>query len=146
MMNQIPKFTWYEATGTTICEINNIRTTAQCHPDDRDFMTRRVGEEIAAARAEIISYCQYRDNVLIPGLAALKQLYYSINHSKQYNKKSYEARMLYRQIQMKENDLKEIRAYIKELKEGLRSYIRLKDKGYEIIRAKRASDKKVQSN
>ena len=60
-----------------------------------------------------------------------------MKHSKKYNKKSYENRMLYRQIKNLEEDLKLTKDLIKNYKESLNKYIKEKDERFKQIRAHR---------
>lgn len=94
--------------------------TAHCAPEDQNYANPIVGEEIAELRA-IIKYLRYiRDNEIKPGLKALKQLYYSMAHSKNFNSKSYEAKMLYRQLHIKEEELAGIKYGIKSAQEQIK--------------------------
>ena len=60
-----------------------------------------------------------------------------MKHSKKYNKKSYESKMLYRQIKNLEEDLKLTKDLIKNYKESLNKYIKEKDERFKQIRAYR---------
>lgn len=60
-----------------------------------------------------------------------------MKHSKKYNKKSYENKMLYRQIKNLEEDLKLTKDLIKNYKESLNKYIKEKDERFKQIRAYR---------
>ena len=137
-----PYYDWNEQDGIATCILydgeNTFLGLATCHPDDEDFQSEKTGLYIAEARAEIQALKHYKNNVLKPGLNALNQLYYSINHSKQYNKKSYESKMLYRQIQMKEHDIKDIQDMINERKADLKKYIDDKDAFYQSVKRNRA--------
>ena len=96
------EFYWDEGIGFAKCTLKTqygeFTGVAQCHPDDEDMMSEKVGCEIAYARATINSLIHARDNVIKPSLKALKQLYYSMKNSKHYNSKSYENKMLWSQI------------------------------------------------
>lgn len=116
---------------------NSFVGTAICHDDDKDMESKIIGLTIAEARATLAYLRHIRDNELRPQLASLKQLMYSMNHSKQYNRKSYEARMLYRHIQMYEEDLKNIKQEISRIKFHLFHYIKEKDELHQILREKR---------
>ena len=110
---------------------------AICHENDIDFKSRRTGLTIAEDRA-FINYMKYIcDNEIKPKIAALKQLYYSMKHSRQFNPKSYEAKMLYRQIRNYEEDLNNIKAAIEDTKNRLNKFIEDKDKFYKKLREKR---------
>ena len=60
-----------------------------------------------------------------------------MKHSKKYNEKSYENKMLYRQIKNLEEDLKLTKDLIKNYKESLNKYIKEKDERFKQIRAYR---------
>ena len=104
------------ATYTLFYKDLKFGGAAFCHPDDEDMKSQMIGLTIAESRATLKYLRHIRDNELRPQLASLKQLMYSMNHSKQYNRKSYEARMLYRHIQMYEEDLKNITEDISRIK------------------------------
>lgn len=136
-----PYYDWNEEGGIATCILDDGKNTflglATCHPDDEDFQSEKTGLYIAEARAEIQALKHYKNNVLKPGLDALKQLYYSMNHSKQYNKKSYEAKMLYKQMKIKENDIKTVQEIINERKSDLKKYIDDKDTFYKTVKRNR---------
>lgn len=125
-------FSYEEDGKLTICEItyknNTFIGTAFCAPEDEDMMNKRTGETIASIRAQIAYYQHIRDNEILPGLAALKQLFYSMNNSKSYNKDSYEARRIRKKIYQYEEDLKTIRGLIQESREYLKEYLDVKEK------------------
>ena len=103
-----------------------------------DMASEKVGCEIAYSRAAIDSIKYERDNVIKPSLRALKQLYYSMKHSKKFNPKSYENKMLQRQIQMINFDLATIKDMLAGEEQRLIEYITEKDKFYQHIRRNRA--------
>lgn len=131
-------FEYFEEAGVSYCYIKQYGKTfvgsASCHPDDKDMQSERTGCEIANRRAYIALLEHERDNIIIPGLRSLKQLYYSINTSKEFNKKSYEAKALHRHIRIFENDLATIKAELADEKQSLKEYIEGKDKFYKRIR------------
>lgn len=137
----MPKFEWYEEDRQAICKLHTKYGTftgiASCHPDDEDMMSEKVGCEIAYSRAAIESLKYERDNVIKPSLKALKQLYYSMNRSKRFNPKSYEYKMLKRQIECWEFDLAVISDMINTEKTWIRDYINTKEALYQNIRANR---------
>ena len=98
MKNQ-PIFEWDEDLGLASCILtdgeNVFYGSAQCHSADSDMMNEKTGCEIAFRRARIESIKYYRDECKTK-LAAVNQLYYSINKSKKFNPKSYESKMLRR--------------------------------------------------
>ena len=102
-------------------------------------MSEKVGFEIALNRAIIKSLVFERENRIKPSLKALKQLYYSMKHSKNFNKKSYEAKMLWGQIQNWQFDLDTINEIIDRNRKILTDYINTKEALYQNIRNKRNS-------
>ena len=103
---------------------------------------RMTGLQIADARARL-KYLRFIKNYEIkPALAALKQLYYSMAHSKKFYKKTYENKMLYRQIQNYTFDLDTINNEIATLRKSLSEYLIEKEHIYQVIRSKRQQDKK----
>lgn len=140
MKNQ-PIFEWDEDLGLASCILtdgeNVFYGSAQCHSADLDMMTEKTGCEIAFRRARIESIKYYRDQCKTK-LAAVNQLYYSINKSKKFNSKSYESRMLRRQIRMYESDLAMAKEMLVHQQQSLIQYIKEKDEFYKKIRANRA--------
>lgn len=107
---------------------------AMCHEDDIDMLSWRTGDEIAYRRARMDYLRGQRDTELKPRLAALKQLYYSMKHSSNFNPKSYENYMLQRQIRLLEFDLTTIKEELANSQKNLKDYINGKDKIYKRIR------------
>ena len=141
MKNNRPIFHYNKETGCSTCIIETkygkFSGTACCHPDDMDMASEKVGCEIAYSRAAIDSLKYERDNVIKPSLKALKQLYYSMNRSKKFNPKSYEYKMLKRQIECWEFDLAVINDMINTERTWIRDYINTKEALYQNIRANR---------
>lgn len=138
-----PIFHYDKETGCSTCVIETkygkFSGTACCHPGDMDMASEKVGCEIAYSRAAIDSLKYERDNVIKPSLKALKQLYYSMNRSKRFNPKSYEYKMLKRQIECWEFDLAMIGDMIDTERTWIRDYINTKEALYQNIRANRNS-------
>ena len=138
-----PEYFWDEDLGVAECTIYyegiEFVGIATCHDDDKDMCNKLTGQTIAEYRALIQVYQYKRNCELRPQLKALKQLYYSMNTSKQYNKKSYEARMLYRHITMIEEELQAVREEIATLRKRLNNYIIKKEKFYQSVRKGRAA-------
>ena len=138
-------YDWDEATGIATCtifgSINGLEKkyvgVAHTHPEDEDMKSELVGAQIAEWRAQIELIKDYIASELKPGLAALKQLYYSMNRSKHYNMKSYESKMLYRQIRQKEEDIENAKLIIFEIRRYIAEYIARKETNYQLIRKKR---------
>jgi hypothetical protein len=139
-MKYEPIFSWDEETGTASCILTDGKKTytgiAMCHPDDEDMKGEKTGCEIALRRANIDVLKAYRDE-LKTKLAALNQLYYSMKHSTHFNEKSYENRMLQRQIRMTNFDLTVIKEDIATEQQNLREYILKKDIFYKQTRQRR---------
>lgn len=114
---------------------------ARCHPDDKDFESEKVGFQIAFYRAYIKVLYEVKKELQIQ-LNTLKQFYYSINQSKQYNEKSYENSMLQRSIRRTTSDLVAAKQELVTAKQNLREYIDGKDKLHKKLRATRNKDKK----
>ena len=137
-MNKQPQYFWSKDTGIALATIfykqYEFTGEAQCHPDDQDMMSKLTGQTIAEYRATI-KYLQFvRDCELQPRLKALKQLYYSMNHSKYFDPKSYEVKMLYRQINILKEDLKENKYLIDLTRANLKTYIATKERDHKQLR------------
>lgn len=149
-MNKQPEYTWSERYGTATCTLfyKNYEFTgvANCHPDDQDMMSKLTGQTIAEMRATLKYLSFVRDCELQPQLKALKQLYYSMNYSKYFNPKSYEAKMLYRQINILKEDLTNIKIEIANIKTSLKEYIERKEKDHQKIRELQNSKQLAESN
>lgn len=110
---------------------------AWCADEDKDFESMIMGSTIAEMRAQIAAAKTYRDDLKIK-LSALNQLYYSMKHSKQFNPKSYENKMLHRQIRLIEGDLEIAKHQLAVLKLDLFEYINDKDTYHERLRKMRS--------
>ena len=145
-MKNTPYIEWDDENKAATCVLyykNKVfYGMATCHPDDMDFANEYTGEHIAYLRAMIEALNWERDCEIKPALAALKQVYYSMNCSKKYNPKSYEAKMLYHQIQIKQDDLEQAKLLINKYKLELHDYIIKKDIFYKQLRALRARQAK----
>lgn len=137
------EYDWSQEFGWATCTIQDhdlvFTGAAQCHPDDEDMKNHLSGQTIAEARASIKYLKHIRDNELRPQLKILKQLYYSMNRSKHFNRKSYEAKMLFRQINRISQDIDDITADIQTVKQAIHDYIDQKDEEYKKIRTHRAA-------
>ena len=137
-MNKQPEYTWSERYGTATCTLfyknYEFSGVANCHPDDQDMMSKLTGQTIAEYRATLKYLRFIRDCELQPQLKSLKQLYYSMNHSKYFNPKSYEAKMLYRQINHLTEDLKENKYLIDLTKSELEAYLTTKERDHKQLR------------
>ena len=110
---------------------------AYVHPLDADMMSEKVGQEIAYNRA-IISMLKGEKRKLKLELRGLNSLYYSMKHSPHFNQKSYEAKMLYRQIKMRNDDIETIDEMVQDIQDFLTNYINKKDELYQHIRTNRS--------
>ena len=148
-MKNAPEFDWNEEHGTATCILTDTNKKvyvgfATCHPDDKDMMSEKTGCEIALSRANIDYYRSLRDNEIKPALAALKQLYYSMNKSKSFNPNSYENKMLQRQINLKTLDLATVQEMIVAEQEKLTAFLKKKEDFYQLIRSKRRVEAKLE--
>ena len=138
-MNKQPEYFWSERYGTATCTLfyknHEFTGIANCHPDDQDMMSKLTGQTIAEYRATLQYLRFIRDCELQPQLKALKQLYYSINHSKYFDPKSYEAKMLYRQIKNLKEDLEAVKEELQYQKDSLKAYLETKETDHTKIRA-----------
>ena len=126
--------------GSAVCIIKyngyDFVGRADCHPDDEDFESERVGLTIAEARANIKVLVHMRDCELKPQLKILNHLYSNMRTSTHYNPISYEARMLRSQIRAVEKELATINNGIADERKFVQDYIAGKDKMYKRLRAK----------
>lgn len=132
------EYLWYEDSGIAICNIYYkdlvFSGEAICHPDDKEFMSRISGCEIAEMRA-IIKYLQHiKNNELRPSIQALTDYYNTMIQSAKFNQKSYENKMLRRRIQLLKDDLVATQENIVQIKKKLRDYLAKKEKMHEVIR------------
>ena len=140
-----PIFDYNETTATSTCflefEGQVFVGTAQAHPDDMDMASKLVGQDIAYRRAMIKYLSFVRDWQIKTELRALKQLYYTMAHSTHFNEKSYENKMLQRQLRQLESDLATIKEEIANERQELKDLITEKDNFYKQIRAIRQKAK-----
>ena len=109
---------------------------AWCAKEDLDMESKITGLSIAESRAQIAAATAYRNDLRVR-LSALKQLYYSMNKSKSFNPKSYENKMLQRQIKLTENDLSIAIHQLAVLKVNLYEYLNEKESFYKQVRDSR---------
>lgn len=103
--------------------------------------SEKTGCEIAFRRAKIHAMQDYRDSLKIK-LSALNQLYYSMKHSTHFNEKSYENKMLQKQIRLIKFDLDTAKEIIVSEQKNLKEYIDAKDNFYKNTRARRKNREK----
>ena len=139
-MKNEPIFHWDEDTGVSSCLLSDGERVytgfARCHPDDEDMKGEKTGCEIALRRAKIAALRGYRDELKIR-LSALNQYYHSMNMSYRFNEKSYENKMLQRQIRQIKFDLDTTKEMIATEELSLRTYIKSKDVFYTQTRKRR---------
>lgn len=134
-------YSWNDETGEATCTIfykgQKFCGIANCAPEDMDMKSEKTGTFIAETRA-YINYLKYKRNVEIKNeLNGLRQLYYTMKHSSHFCPKSYETRMLMRQIDIREQDLITLKELINIEMSTLTTYIIKKDKFYNTIRKNR---------
>lgn len=98
--------------------------------------SEKTGCEIAFRRAKIHAMQDYKNELKIK-LSALNQLYYSMKHSTHFDEKSYENKMLQRQIRLINLDLDTAKEIITTEQKNLKEYINNKDNFYKNTRARR---------
>ena len=98
------------------------RGEALCHTDDKEFMSKLTGLHIAKMRC-MIEYAKDEKIRIYGKLQGIKQIYYSIIQSKNFNRDNYESKMIYRQMKLIEEEYKDICNSITELKNGLKTYL-----------------------
>lgn len=140
-----PSFCFDPDLGSSLCVLESKTKTyvgtAQCAEEDRDMMSEKTGCEIAYHRAVLNSLIDYRET-LKNELNGLKKYYYSVCQSKQFDKKSYMAKMLNRQILMREDDIATAQDLIHQEKEYLKNYLSDKAILYKKIRNIRKAESK----
>ena len=139
-MKNEPIFHWDEEAGVSSCILSDGERVytgfAHCHPDDEDMKGEKTGCEIALRRAKIAALRGYRDELKIR-LSALNQYYHSMNMSHKFNEKSYENKMLQRQIRQIKFDLDTTKEIIAGEEQSLMAYIKSKDVFYTQTRKRR---------
>ena len=103
-----------------------------------EFKSEKTGIHIAESRARIKMLQHIKNNELKPELSGLKQLYYSMNKSRHYNRKSYEAKMLWKQMKVKQRDIDLVTNIIHNEKQKLNDYISDKNEFYKKVSTNRA--------
>lgn len=131
-------YSWDPDSGIATCTFRvgdkSFVGEAKCAEADLDMMSEFTGCTIALQRAQLKILIDERDNIIQPGLKALKQLYYSINCSKKFNSDSYETTMLLNQIQHYEDDLAYIKNAIEFTRRRLKQYLQDKEQFHENLR------------
>ena len=118
--------------GKAICTIKyknkKFYGEAQCHPEDKDFESERVGLHIADIRADMSMLRYIRDVELIPTYNALNHLCNSFKNGAKYDENSNEAKL--------------VRKELAHLQLELTVYIKDKEKFYQHVRKSRARGQK----
>ena len=109
-------YKWDPETGEAIYKIEDkgyvFMSVARCHPDEKEYQRESVGIGIAEMRAKRNQLRYIRDNEIKPGLAALEHVFTNMKTSKHFNPRSYEARMIRRQVNIYKANLKAVRDLI----------------------------------
>lgn len=149
-MKKQPVFFWDEETGSTQCIIEYKGIVfigkARCHPLDTDMKNRLMGQTISESRAIIKILKHIKSNELKQKLQALNHLYHNMKFSKYFNPNSYEAKMLFRQINMVTQDIENIEKEIYIIQKGIEEYINKKNKEHQIIRDFRKKKQMAKDN
>ena len=139
-MDKNIKYYYDNETGVASCTIKYknqwFSGTAVCHSDDKDFMSEHTGCFIAEVRANIKVLKFRRDTEVIPALRAFEHVQANMDTSTKYSPKSYEAKMIHRQIKALKRQVEEFNEAIADEEAYLKKYINDKDKLYQRIRAK----------
>lgn len=139
-------YNWDAENGVATCDIivnnQNFHGEAHCHTEDRDYGNERTGYMIAETRAAI-NYLYHLRNERRIILKAFKHLYKCLSTSKHFNRDSYEAKMIYRQIKIHQAEMQGLKLQINNLKDDLRTYINLKDAFYKKLRKNRGNTNEV---
>lgn len=145
------EFTWDPEIGEATCVITDKKENvfigvAQCHEADRDFMSEKTGCFIAQERAGLQALRFYRDNEAKPALRVLEHLYSNMRTSKNFNPKSYEAKMLRRQIAVQKDTVTMFNDMIRQSHDYLRQYMSDKEKFYSDTRKHRRTAELEKAN
>ena len=98
------KYNFSTDENYSYCELryNNLTFTgiAQCHPEDEDMKSERTGYFIAETRANIQKLQWVRDYEILPMYKHYKHFYDCLSHSSKFNKDSFEARAIYKELKI----------------------------------------------
>ena len=141
-----PSFVWNEETGTATCYLFykdlTFEGVAKCHPQDQDFKSVMVGSDLAFMRAQVNYFNYVLKNEIKPELTGLVKLYNAISQSKKFNKDSYEARKMRRQIYELNTDYDNVKNFRDEIKLEIKKTIIEKEVFYQKLRETRAAQAK----
>lgn len=112
---------------------------SQCHPHDYDFESKLVGQHYAYTRSMIREMCAIRDDYKVQ-LKMLKHVYNIYEQNESIDLDSTECMVMRRQMRLLERDIQEMKELIAMTRKDLRTTMLEKDKLYDKLRAKRASN------
>lgn len=127
---------WDNDLGMAQCIIEDTSTNgvtlrgygkATCHDDDKQWKSEFTGKYIAMTRAQIDILRKKRDYEIIPSIMALEHVLSTMEQSKKYNPKSYEAIRIKKELKHYQEDLHMIQTIIIDEQENLRLYLAGKD-------------------
>ena len=124
----------FEYDGLTFCGI------AKCHPSDEDMQSEKVGMYIAELRAKI-KFMQYQKRIDKAKADALKNLLFSMDRSKHFDRNSYAVKRLYKHLKAAMIDVENDRKLIEDYRIEIKRYIDTKDIFYKYVRRNREKDK-----
>ena len=127
---------WNNDLGIAQCIIEDTSTNgvtlrgygkATCHDDDEQWKSELTGKYIAMTRAQIDILRKKRDYEIIPSIMALEHVLSTMEQSKKYNPKSYEAIRIKKELKHYQEDLHMVQTIIVDEQENLRLYLAGKD-------------------
>ena len=137
------KFTYDTDKHLTTCTRNVHNRLyighSQCHPHDYDFESKLVGQHYAYTRSMIREMCALRDDYKTQ-LKMLKHVYNIYEQNDDIAIDSVECKVMRRQMRLLERDIQEMKELISTTRKDLRTTMLEKDKLYDKLRAKRASN------
>lgn len=137
------KFTYDTDKHLTTCTRNVHNRLyighSQCHPHDYDFESKLVGQHYAYTRSMIREMCALRDDYKTQ-LKMLKHVYNIYEQNDDIDIDSVECKVMRRQMRLLERDIQEMKELISTTRKDLRTTMLEKDKLYDKLRAKRASN------
>ena len=125
-------YSWDPETGSAIVKLTDDKNNiflgqANCHPDDKEHMSKYFGLDLAEIRAKNNMLRYIRDTEVKPALRILEQLFTNMKTSKQFNPRSYEARMIRRKIAFLRKDLEIIKDIMATNKQYMLEMIHISD-------------------
>lgn len=135
---------WNEETGIARYIIKDNNKTyvgcAQCHDEDKDMQSEKIGLTIAMYRAAIDCVKGRKAEAKLV-LKAYNHLWSCMEQSTtQFNPKSYEATMIKRKIKQLETEIQNYDYTIAALKITIQGYITAKDALHKSIRSIRSNN------